>query len=116
VSWQKVEMVIQYIDHSECHIWTSLQGYIDLDWDEFCDKLCQQYVNLSNEGQFSKQKLVRFANKYAQRCMANEKDVVNYYWKFNNQAKILIDSECITKSDCDTIFWCRFHLDDQQAL
>jgi hypothetical protein len=94
----------------------SLQGYIDLEWDEFCDELREQYVNPSNEGWFSKQKLVRFADKYAWRRMADEKDVINYHRKFNNQAKILIDSKCITKSDCNAIFWHGFHPDDQQAL
>jgi hypothetical protein len=109
-------MVIRYVDRSERHIWTSLPGYIDCDWDDFCDELQEQYVSLATENKFSKQKLVRFADRYAWKCMADEMDVINYHWKFNNLTKILIDSECITKRDRNAVFWHGFHPDDQQVL
>ena len=62
---QKVETVIWYIVKTQHHIWKSLPGYIDRDWDDLRAQLHQQYINPSTEGQFSKQKLVDFVNKYA---------------------------------------------------
>ena len=62
---QKVEMVIWYVVKTQHHIWKLLSGYIDRDWGDLQAQLCQQYVNPSTEGQFSKQKLVDFVDKYA---------------------------------------------------
>src|SRR5260221_12901587 len=69
---QKVETIIRYVDRSQRHIWQSLPGYINRNWDDFCDDLCEEYVNPSAESQFSRQKLAEFANKYARRCMNDE--------------------------------------------
>jgi len=62
---QKVETVIRYVVKTQHHIWKSLPGYIDRNWDDLRAQLRQQYVNPSTEGQFSKQKLVDFVDKYA---------------------------------------------------
>ena len=62
---QKVETVIRYVVKSQRHIWKSLSGYINRDWDNLRAQLRKQYVNPSTEGQFSKQKLVEFVDKYA---------------------------------------------------
>jgi len=62
---QKVEMVIRYVNHSQHHIWQSLPGYANCNWDNFHDDLCEEYISPSAENQFSRQKLVEFANKYA---------------------------------------------------
>jgi len=51
---QKVETVIRYIDRSQHHVWQALPGYIDCNWDDFHDKLCEEYINPTTEGQFSK--------------------------------------------------------------
>jgi hypothetical protein len=66
-NFQKVETIIRYVHCSECHIWMTLQGYIDHNWDNLRNKLSEEYINPSPEGWFSKQKLVDFANKYAQK-------------------------------------------------
>ena len=113
---QKVEMVIWYVDRSECHIWTSLLGYINRNWDDMWEELAHEYVDPSTENCFSKQKLVDFADKYARRPMTSETDVINYHRKFNNLAKILVTSGCITRGKRNAIFWRGFHPDDQQSL
>jgi len=113
---QKVEMIIWYVDRSQRHIWQSLPGYINRKWDDFRDNLCKEYVTPSAENQFSRQKLVEFANKYARRCMNNETDVINYQCQFNNLAKVLVKSGRITERECNTTFWHSFHPNDQKAL
>jgi len=75
---QKVETVIWYVDCSQRHVWQALPGYIDCNWDDFCDELCKGYVNPTTEGQFSKQKLLDFANKYTCKRMGDETNVINY--------------------------------------
>jgi len=62
---QKVETIMQYVDCSQHHIWQSLPGYANHNWDNFHNDLCKEYVSPSAENQFSRQKLVEFANKYA---------------------------------------------------
>jgi hypothetical protein len=113
---QKVEIVIRYVARTERHVWTTLQGYIDRNWDDFCDELCEEYVNPSTEGKFSKQKLVDFADKYARKCMSCETNVINYHRKFNNLAKVLVASGRITRGERNTIFWRGFHPEDKQTL
>ena len=51
---QKVETVIWYVDCSQRHVWQALPGYIDCNWDDFRDELCEEYVNPTTKGQFSK--------------------------------------------------------------
>ena len=113
---QKVETVIWYVDRSERHVWQALPGYINHDWDELCDKLHEEYVNPTTEGQFSKQKLLDFASKYARKRMSDETDVINYQRKFNSLGKTLLGSGRITKGEYNAIFWRRFHLEDCQEL
>jgi len=113
---EKVETVIRYVHRSQRHVWKSLPGFLDRDWNDLCDDLCEEYVSPSTEGQFSKQKLLDFANKYARKRMNDETDVIHYHRQFNNLAKILVDSGRITKGKRNAIFWRGFHPDDQQAL
>jgi len=94
---QKVETVIRYVDRSERHVWQALPGYINYDWDKLCDKLREEYVNPTTEGQFSKQKLLDFASKYTQKCMSDETNVINYQRKFNLLGKTLLELGHITK-------------------
>jgi len=113
---QKVEMVIRYVDCSQCHIWQSLPGYTNRNWDNFCNDLCEEYVSPSAENQFSRQKLVEFANKYTRRHMNDETDVINYQCQFNNLAKVLVKSGRVTKRERNTTFWHGFHPNDQKVL
>jgi len=113
---QKVETVIQYVDRSQRHVWQALPGYINRNWDDFCDELCEEYVNPTTEGQFSKQKLLDFVNKYTCKHMGDETNVINYQHKFNSLGKTLLDLGHITKGEYNTIFWHGFHLEDQQEL
>jgi hypothetical protein len=89
---EMVETVIWYVIHSEHHIWKSLPGYTDCDWDDFRAQLCKKYVSPTEEGQFSRQKLIECANKYARKCMQDESDVINYHCQFNTLSKVLLDS------------------------
>lgn len=59
------------------HVWTTLQGYIDPDWDDLHYQLCEEYMNPSIAGQFSGQKLVDFASKYARTRMCDESEAIN---------------------------------------
>lgn len=93
---EKVETIIRYVIRSERHVWKSLSGYADRDWDEFRAQLCKEYVNPSAEGQFSRQKLIDFANKYARKRMQDEADVINYHRQYNTLSKVLLDSGRIT--------------------
>jgi len=91
-NFQKVEMVIRYVDHSQRHIWQSLPGYINRNWDDFRDDLGDEYINLSAEGQCSRQKLAELANRYAWKHMDDKMDVIHYHHKFHTLAKTLVDS------------------------
>jgi len=113
---QKVEMVIRYVYRSQRHVWEALPGYIDRNWNDFRDELCEEYVNPSAEGQFSKKKLLDFANKYARKRMDDETDVINYHRKFNTLSKTLLESGWITKGEYNAIFWRGFHPEDRQEL
>jgi hypothetical protein len=113
---QKVETVIQYVDRSQRHIWQHLLGFLNCDWDAFCDELRKEYVTPTPEGQYSRQKLIEFANTYAQKRMGDETDIINYQRQFNVQSKVLLNSGRMTERECNTIFWQGFHPNDQQAL
>ena len=115
-SQQKVETVIQYVDRSQRHVWQNLPGYLARNWLDLCDKLCDEYVSPTPEGQFSRQKLIDFAAKYAWKRMGDKTDVINYQRQFNNQSKVLLSTGRITVSERNTIFWCGFHSEDQCAL
>ena len=115
-NFQKVETVIQYVDRSQCHIWQSLPGYINRDWDNFCDDLGEEYVNPSAKGQCSRQKLAELTNRYARKRMDDETDIIHYYRKFHTLAKTLIDSGRITKHEYNVTFWHGFHPEDQKFL
>jgi hypothetical protein len=75
---QRVEMVIWYVDCSQCHIWQHLPGFLNHNWDAFHNKLRKEYVTPTPEGQFSRQKLVKFANMYTRKHMGDETDIINY--------------------------------------
>ena len=111
-----METVIQYVNRSQRHVWQALPGYTDRNWDDFRDELCEEYVNPTTEGQFSKQKLLDFANKYARKRMSDETDVINYQRKFNSLGKTLLESGRITKGEYNAIFWRGFHPEDRQEL
>jgi len=96
-NFQKVEIVIRYVDRSQRHIWQSLPGYINHNWDDFCDDLGNEYVNPSAEGQCSRQKLAELANRYARKHMDDETDVTHYHRKFHTLTKTLVNSGRITK-------------------
>ena len=113
---QKVEAVIRYVNWSQCHIWQHLPGFINWNWINFCNKLHAEYVSPTPEGQFSRQKLINFTSQYAQNCMEDETDIINYQHKFNAQSKSLLSMGRIMVGKCNAIFWCSFHPDDQQAL
>ena len=113
---QKVEMIMQYVNRSQYHIWQSLLGYANCNWDDFYDDLCKEYINPSAKSQFSRQKLVEFANKYAQRHMNDKTNIINYYCQFNNNnhGKVLVKSGRVTKRERNTTFWHGFHPDNQK--
>jgi hypothetical protein len=113
---EMVETVIQYVIHSECHVWKSLPGYADCDWDDFHTQLCKEYVSPTKEGQFSRQKLIECTDKYARKRMQDESNVINYHRQFNTLSKVLLDSGQITRCEHNAIFWCGFHPTDQLAL
>ena len=113
---QKVETVIRYVNPTQRYIWKSLPGFIGHDWDDLCLELREQYVDPTIEGQFSKQKLLDFANKYARKRMDDKTDVINYHRKFNTLGKPLLDSGRITTGEYNAIFWRGFHPEDRQAL
>jgi len=115
-SRQKVEMVIRYVDRSQHHVWQNLPGYFNRDWDTFHNELCAEYVSPTPEGQFSRQKLIDFAAKYARKHMGDETDVINYQRQFNAQSKVLLSTGRVTVGERNAIFWRGFHPDDQQAL
>ena len=115
-SQQKVETVIQYIDRSQQHIWQCLPGFRNRDWSAFCNKLCDEYVSPTPEGQFSRQKLIDFATKYAWKRMGDETDVINYQHQFNAQSKVLINTGRMTVGERNAIFWQGFHPKDQHVL
>jgi len=115
-SQQKVEMVIRYVDRSQRHVWQNLPGYLACNWLDLRDELCDEYVSPTPEGQFSRQKLIDFAAKYARKRMGDETDVINYQQQFNNQSKVLLGTGRITVSKRNTIFWRGFHPEDQRAL
>jgi len=115
-SLQKVETVIRYVDRSQHHVWQNLPGYIAHDWLDFRDELCDEYVSPTPEGQFSRQKLIDFAAKYARKRMGDETDVINYQRQFNNQSKVLLGTGRITVGEHNAIFWRGFHPEDQRAL
>jgi hypothetical protein len=102
---QKVETVIQYVDRSQRHIWQHLPGFLNRDWDAFCDELREEYVTPTPEGQYSRQKLIEFANTYARKCMGDETDVINYQRQFNAQSKVLLNSGRMTERERNAIFW-----------
>jgi len=52
-NFQKVETVIRYVDRSQRHIWQSLPGYINCNWDDFRNDLGDEYINPSAKGQCS---------------------------------------------------------------
>ena len=91
-NFQKVETVIRYVNRLQRHVWTMLPGYINCNWDDLHDELCEEYINPSTESKFSKQKLVNFTDKYAQKHMDDETDVIRYHWQFNTLSKTLVDS------------------------
>jgi len=115
-SLQKVETVIRYVDRSQRYVWQNLPGYIARDWLDFRDELCDEYVSPTLEGQFSRQKLIDFAAKYARKRMGNETDVINYQRQFNNQSKVLLGTGRITVGEHNAIFWRGFHPEDQRTL
>ena len=110
---QKVEAVIWYINWSQHHIWQHLPGFINQNWIDFCNELHAKYISPTPEGQFSRQKLVNFASQYAQKYMEDKTNVINYQYKFNAQSKSLLSMGRITVDECNTIFWCSFHPNNQ---
>jgi hypothetical protein len=115
-SRQKVETVVRYINPTECDLWQSLPGYICHDWDNLCDNLCEEYINPTLQGRYSKQKLLDFASCTTQILMADEQAVLKYYQAFNKLSKPLLDSSRITQGKHDATFWCSFHPEDCKAL
>jgi len=113
---EKVETVTQYVDRSQRHVWQNLPGFINRDWDNFRHELCIEYVSPTPEGQFSRQKLVDFASKYARKRMEDKTDVINYQRQFNAQSKVLLSTGRITVGERNTLFWRGFHPDNQRAL
>ena len=65
------------------------------------------------KGQFSRQKLVEFANSYAQKHMGDETDIINYQQQFNAQSKVLLNTGRMTEREHNAIFWQEFHPNDQ---
>jgi len=104
-SQQKVETVIRYVDRSQRHIWQHLPGFRNRDWSAFRNELCNEYVSPTPEGQFSRQKRIDFATKYAQKRMGDETNVINYQCQFNAQSKVLINTGRMTIGECNAIFW-----------
>jgi hypothetical protein len=115
-SHQKVETVVRYVNPTECDLWQSLSGYISRDWDNLCDDLCEEYVDPTPQGQYSKQKLQDFTSSTARVLMMDEQAVLKYYRTFNKLSKPLLNSGRITKGECDATFWCGFHPEDHKAL
>jgi hypothetical protein len=113
---EMVETVIRYVVYLECHIWKSLPGYADCNWDDFHTQLCKEYISLTEEGQFSRQKLIEFTNKYTTKHMQDETDIINYHRQFNTLSKILLDSSQITRHEHNAIFWQGFHPSNQLTL
>jgi len=109
---QKVEMVIQYVDPSQCDLWRSLDGFILQDWDELCSGLHREYINPTQQGHYSKQKLTDLTNKMSALKMEDEGDIIKYYRNFNLLSKPLLDAGRITTGEHNTAFILGFHLDD----
>jgi len=94
----------------------SLSGFIHHDWDDLCHELCKEYISLTAQGQFSKQKLVELTNRSARLPMEEETDVINYHHDFNTLSKPLLEAGRITAGECNAFFWRGFHSEDRQAL
>jgi len=87
---QKVETVIRYVNTTQHHIWMSLSGFVRHDWDNLCRELCKEYISLTAQGRFSKQKLVELTNRSARLPMEEETDMINYHHDFNMLSKPLL--------------------------
>jgi hypothetical protein len=113
---QKVETVIWYVNCSQHHIWQHLPGFLNRNWDTFCDELHEEYVTPTPKGQYSRQKLIEFANTYTWKCMGDETDIINCQRQFNVQSKVLLNLGRMTEREHNAIFWQGFHPNVQQAL
>ena len=108
--------MIQYVNTTQRHIWTSLPGFVRHNWDDLCHELCKEYISPTAQGQFSKQKLVELTNRSAHLPMEEETDIINYQRDFNTLSKPLLEAGRITAGERNAFFWHGFHSDDQKAL
>ena len=103
-NWQKVETVIQYVNEQQHHIWRSLDGFLNCDWDQFRAELHNEYISPTAMGKHMKKMLIKLAEDSAQSCMEYETDVINYHCQFNTISKPLIDNGKITISKRNILF------------
>ena len=113
---QKVETVIRYVNEQQRHIWRSLDGFLNRDWDQFRAELRDEYVSPTAAGKHTKKMLIELAEDSAQSRMEYETDVIDYHRQFNTISKPLIDNGKITISERNILFWHGFHPEDRRAL
>ena len=113
---QKVDTVIWYVNKQQHHIWRSLDGFLNRDWNQLCTELRNEYVSPTTAGKHTKKMLLKLVEDSAQSCMEYETDMIDYHRQFNTISKPLIDNGKITTSERNILFWRGFHPEDRRAL
>ena len=115
---QKVEAITRYVPHSLGDFWKSLNGYWARSWPDLRLSLQDTYRSttvqdchwLTGEG------LAEFIQHSSELCMSNENDMCYYYQWFQVLIKPLLDSQTVTTSWYNMLFWFRFHIRDHTKI
>jgi hypothetical protein len=113
---QKVETITRYTTPKLQDFWESLNGYVASDWKNLKRELLKLFKSPSALMRHSEQKLRGFAQESARSRMRSVADVVYYYREFLVLSKPLLDSQWLTPSARDKIFWYGFHKRDRAEM
>jgi hypothetical protein len=113
---EKVETIIRYIPLHLRDLWKSLDGYSAHDWTDFRLALEEIYDSPSTPSRHTEQKLLDFIRHSSRSRMSGEEDVLSYYRQFLALSKRLVDSQRLSTSKRNKVFWRGFHPRDRAEM
>jgi len=115
---QKVEAITCYVPYSLGNSWKSLDGYQARSWPDLRLGLQDIYrsTTVPDHHWLTGEGLADFIQHSLELRMSNEDDVHYYYQWFQALIKPLLDSQTVTTSLYNTLFWAGFHIRDRAKI
>jgi len=96
---QRVQTIMRYVPVEIHDLWQLLDGYLEHNWAQFQEEICEIYEEGDLLSRYSKQKLADYTRQASHSQKKDKEDVGKYYQRFLILSKPLLQSQRLTEDE-----------------